>query len=449
MADEWSEVSIAEIAVPDGVVGGPFGSDLVRADYRDSGVPVIRGANLGIGDKRFDSSDFVFVSEEKADQLSRNMAAPGDLIVTQRGTLGQVGIVPVESVYARYVISQSQMRLRCNTGIANPTYIYYWLLSDKTVEYIKANAVAAGVPHINLGFFKSMRLRLPPLDEQNSIAGILDSLDKKIDLNRRMNQTLEAMAQAVFRSWFVDIDPVRAKTEGRQPAGMDAETANLFPAISSKTELGAIPDGWTHQPVSSLVQGVFDGPHATPPEATEGPIYLGIKNLTGTSIDFAGIRHISESDWPKWSKRVEPRAGDIVFTYEATLGHFALLPPGLRCCLGRRTALVRPKPDERSRHYLFHWFISETFQQFLRSRVHPGATVDRILLTDFPSYPVLCPPPALVHRFDDFAAPIWARIHSNLAENRTLAALRDTLLPKLLSGEVRVKDAEARVGAAV
>jgi len=300
------------------------------------------------------------------------------------------------------------------------------------------------MPNLNTSILSSLPFVIPPRAEQERIVEILGSFDNKIDLNRRMNQTLEAMAQALFRSWFVDFDPVRAKVEGRLPEGMDEEAAALFPKRFVDSELGKLPDGWLLKKVSDVVEGVFDGPHATPPTANHGPIFLGIKNLTGTAIDLSDARYINEADWPAWTKRVEPRPGDIVFTYEATLGHFALIPPGLRCCLGRRTALVRPQSDC---HFLFHWFVGETFQKFLKTRIHPGATVDRILLTDFPSYPVLSAPQPLVDRFEALAAPIWSKIHANQSQNQVLVDLRDTLLPKLLSGDTRVGEAEAQVAA--
>jgi type I restriction enzyme, S subunit len=196
---EWVEASIEEIAVPDGVAGGPFGSELVRSDYVPWGIPVIRGANLGDFDRRFDATEFVYVSSEKAYALARNLAVPGDVVVTQRGTLGQVGIVP-DIGFDRFVISQSQMRVRCDPKKADPCFVYYWLRLPDTIRYIESNAVAAGVPHINLGFFRSMRLQLPSLHEQRAIACILGTLDDKIELNRRTNETLEAMARGLFKS---------------------------------------------------------------------------------------------------------------------------------------------------------------------------------------------------------------------------------------------------------
>jgi len=322
-------------------------------------------------------------------------------------------------------------------------YLKYILLA----EHGSLLRFASGTTHQTIYFpeAKAFHVLLPNPDIQRRIADVLDGLDRQIDLLRKINANLESMAHALFKSWFVDFDPVRAKADGRIPTGMDAITAALFPNQFEDNAMGKIPLGWRVLPIRDMVQGVFDGPHATPPDVATGPVFLGIGNFTGTSLDLTKINHISEDDWPRWIKRVTPRGGDIVFTYEATLGRFAIIPPWLRCCLGRRTALIRPHVDRNDGHFLFHWFTSRSFQEFLTSRIHPGATVDRILLSDFPDYPVLCPPTELMARFNAIASMHWQAIHAGMREALDLTSIRDALLPKLLSGEL---NPPATVGAA-
>jgi type I restriction enzyme S subunit len=298
------------------------------------------------------------------------------------------------------------------------------------------------MPNLNTEIMAAVPFALPPMREQRAIARTLSLLDDKIDLNRRMNETLEAIARTLFRSWFADFDPVRARQEGRQPPGLDAATDALFPDSFEDSPLGPIPRGWTVRKIGEITEGLYDGPHATPPEAEDGPVFLGIGNLLQNRIDLSEIRHISEADWPRWTRRVTPREGDIVFTYEATLGLFAMIPGWLRCCLGRRLALIRPKADARDTHFLYHTFTSRPFQEFLLSRTVAGATVDRISLLEFPSYPVLLPRPSLIKRFEGVARPLWDKINANLQQNESLIAVRDALLPKLLSGELRVNEAD-------
>jgi len=316
-------------------------------------------------------------------------------------------------------------------------------------SYIQNATTGTAVPHISAKQILDYTFHLPPAHVRALVGAIAAGLDDRITLLRETNATLEAIAQALFKSWFVDFDPVRAKMEGRAPEGMDEATAALFPDGFEESALGAVPKGWTYQPISEVVEGVYDGPHATPPESDSGGVFLGIKNLTGTALDLTDIRFIGEADWAKWIKRVEPRAGDIVFSYEATLGFFALIPPGLRCCLGRRLALIRPKADDGAGHYWFHQFIAAPFQQLLTKHTIQGATVNRIALKEFPSYEVLSPPVSLQKTFHELATGLWDRIQTNQAQAQTLATLRDTLLPRLISGQLRLPEAEALMEEAV
>lgn len=225
MGGEWFDTTIGELAADqrNALVGGPFGSNLVSADYVESGVPVIRGQNMGRG--RWVSGDFVFVSEEKAEALSANIARPGDVVFTQRGTLGQVAVVP-EEPYERYVISQSQMKLTVDADMALPLYLYYEFSSPWQDVYLRANAIQVGVPHTNLGILRDTPVQLPDIDSQRRVVGVLGSLDDKIEINRAINRSLEAMAQAIFKSWFVDFDPVKAKMAARE-SGADPTRAAM------------------------------------------------------------------------------------------------------------------------------------------------------------------------------------------------------------------------------
>ena len=243
--DEWLDATIDAIAAssPNAVVGGPFGSNLVSRDYVPQGVPVIRGQNMGA---RWVAGDFVFVTQEKADSLSANLTRPDDIVLTQRGTLGQVSIVP--SALPCCLLSQSQMKVTVDREIADPLFFYYVLSSGEQQDYVRQNAIQTGVPHTNLGILRSTPVPVPPLKEQRAIAHILGTLDDKIELNRRMNATLEAIARALFKSWFVDFDPVRAKME-RRDTGLPKDIADLFPDRLVDSELGEMPQGWD---VSSL-----------------------------------------------------------------------------------------------------------------------------------------------------------------------------------------------------
>jgi type I restriction enzyme, S subunit len=362
--------------------------------------------------------------------------AKGPGVVTGRyGTIGQV-----------YFVEQDFWPLNTTLYVRDfkgndPKFINYFL---KTVDFL-AYSDKAAVPGLNRNHLHEALAQIPDLVTQLNIAKVLGALDDRITLLRETNITLEAIAQALFKSWFVDFDPVRAKMEGRAAEGMDEATAALFPDGFEEAELGLVPRGWGYVAIRDVVEGVFDGPHATPPEADAGPVFLGIKNLTGTALNLGEIRHIAEAQWQQWTRRVEPQGGDIVFSYEATLGFFALIPKNLRCCLGRRLALIRPKVIGGAGHFWFHQFVATPFQRLLEKHTIQGATVNRIALKEFPSYGVLNPPLRLQVEFDKVVAPLWLKIHENQAQAQTLATLRDTLLPRLISGQLRLPEAELQI----
>ena len=417
-------------------------------DYRgktpektDSGVPLVTAKIIKGG--RIEKP-FEFIASEAYDSwMRRGIPRAGDVVLTTEAPLGEVAQLGRE----RVALAQRVVTLRGKSGLLDSTYLLYLLQTEEMQEQLKARATGTTVLGIKQSELRKISVLLPPIGMQRSSASVLAALDERIDILRETNTTLEAIAQALFKSWFVDFDPVYAKQQGIAPAGMDDATAALFSDGFSAE--GGLPNGWKMCLVREVVEGIYDGPHATPPEADDGPVFLGIKNLTGTTLDMSEIRHIAESDWQQWTRRVLPRAGDIVFSYEATLGYFALIPPNMRCYLGRRLALIRPAIKDGAGHFWFHQFVAEPFTRLLDKHTIQGATVNRIALKEFPSYAVLNPPLAVQLAFDRIVAPLWSRIHENQAQAKTLATLRDTLLPRLISGQLRLPEAEEQLAEAI
>jgi type I restriction enzyme S subunit len=150
---------------------------------------------------------------------------------------------------------------------------------------------------------------------------------------------------------------------------------------------------WPTLPIKNIYKGLYDGPHATPRPAVKGPIFLGIKNVTEDGqLDLVNVRHIAEDDFADWTRRVQPQENDLVFTYEATLNRYALIPDGFRGCLGRRMALIRPNLEVVDVKYLFYYFFTDEWRSVIRNNMLSGSTVDRIPLTGFPDFPVRIPP---------------------------------------------------------
>lgn len=229
----WNEASIDEIKSSEkySCVGGPFGSDLTGAHYVDFGVPVIRGINLPF-DKKFSVDDFVYVSEEKANKLKSNTAYPGDLIFTQRGTLGQVGIVPFGK-FDRYIISQSQMKLTIDSAKADPLYVYYYFRTKQSIVRIENLSLQAGVPHINLGILKKFKIPLPPLTIQKTIASVLSSYDELIENNNQRIKLLEELAEEIYKECFVRF---------------------RFPGYEKTKVINGLPEGWEKLQVLEIIE---------------------------------------------------------------------------------------------------------------------------------------------------------------------------------------------------
>jgi type I restriction enzyme S subunit len=288
---------------------------------------------------------------------------------------------------------------------------------------------------------------LPPYCEQVAIAEILGTLDDKIELNRRMNETLEAMARAIFKSWFIDFDPVRAKAGGRQPFGMDAETAALFPNSSQDSPLGRIPKGWKAGAIGDFVTAVggstpstkkakfWDGSihFATPKDMSslQSPILIERERR----ITEAGSEHISSGLLPK---------GTVLLSSRAPIGYLALteIPVAVN---QRIIAMICEK--ELPSLYVLHW-VKENMETIVANA--NGTPFLEISKASFRPILTLVPPSPVLEGFTKAIEPLHRSMVSSARGSKTLAAIRDALLPKLISGEVRVvrpeKLAEARPG---
>jgi len=432
MADEWRESTVAEIAAPvrNALVGGPFGSNLVAKDYVNAGVPVIRGQNMG---SRWISGEFAYVTEEKAHALEANLARAGDIIFTQRGTLGQVSVVPTRP-HDCYLVSQSQMKLTVDREVADPLFYYYVFSSAEQQDYIRQHAIQTGVPHTNLGILRQMPVPLPPLLEQRAIVHILGTLDDKIELNRRMNETLEAMARALFKSWFVDFDPVRAKAKGRDP-GLPQALADLFPDSFEDSELGEIPEGWT----LGKLGDVAENPRRARQPSMLGPLtpYIALEHMPR--------RCISLSEWGAAdgleSNKFAFNRSEILFGKLRPYFHKVGVAPVDGVC-STDIVVVSPKDDAWMGFVLGH-VSSDAFVDYTNAG-STGTKMPRTSWDQMARYPVMLPPVEIARAFTSHARAATERMIAAIHESHTLANLRDALLPKLISGEVHVTDGQRR-----
>ena len=347
------------------------------------------------------------------------------VIIGRKGTVGAVHYSPgpcwpIDTTF--FVTGKDAHLLR---------FTYYAL---KTLDLESMNTDSA-VPGLNRNAAHARDLWVPLESEQRAIAHILGTLDDKIELNRRMNETLEEMARAIFKSWFVDFDPVRAKMDGswrrgESLPGMPAEMYDLFPSRLVDSELGEIPEGWG-------VGTVGDCFHLTMGQSPPGRTYNdegdGLPFFQGCS-DF-GFRYPTNRRFCTAPTRIA-ESEDTLVSVRAPVGD--INKAWERCCIGRGLAALKHKSGSPSFTYYSVWAIQREIQQY----EHTGTVFGAINKEQFKALKTVEPKLAAVDLFETFVLPLDERIRLNVSESRTLAGLRDTLLPKLISGELRVPDAE-------
>ena len=306
-------------------------------------------------------------------------------------------------------------------------FAYYFL---KTIDFKRYNSGSAQ-PSLNRNYVHPIPVEIPSFAEQQAIAHILGTLDDKIELNRRMNETLEAMARAIFKSWFVDFDPVRAKAEGRNP-GLPKPVADLFPDRFEESELGIIPKGWRPTKLNETCT-VGRGSSPRPIHNYMGGTVPWIKIADATSAGGPFIYDTAEFVTEQGAKRsVWVNPGDLILSNSATCGVPIFV--GLRGCI-HDGWLHFSQLQKVSRGYLFHWLASISDHL-----IHiADGSVQKNLNTSLVGNQVLTiPPPRLLSLFDKMNDAVFTQIDRTIRQSRTLAKLRDTLLPKLLSGEIEL-----------
>jgi type I restriction enzyme, S subunit len=442
-SDNWPMLPVDSIkAKTDYAIAiGPFGSRMKSDLYVSSGVPVIRGTN--ISSTRELVGDLVCIAEGTADKLKSSNVFPDDLVFPHRGAIGQVGIVP-RGLAERYMLSSSLMKLTCDRTVADPQFLFYFFRSPDGQHELLKNASTVGTPGIGqpLASLRSILVPVPALSEQHAIAHILGTLDDKIELNRRMNETLEAMARALFQSWFVDFDPVRAKAEGRDP-GLPKSLADLFPDSFGASELGEIPRSWRVSSIRELAHQVQYGLTESASLTQVGPHFLRITDIQGGKVNWAAVPFCKVTQEEHARYRVGP--GDILVARTgASTGENVYLSSAPDAVFA--SYLVRFKFLEPATARLVGAFMRtvayfEHVAGCVGGSAQPNASAQLLAAAR-----LVTPAPQIALKFYDFLAPLDSRISANNEASRTLAALRDTLLPKLISGELRIKDAERTVG---
>jgi type I restriction enzyme S subunit len=405
------------------------------SDYVPSGVPFIMAQDLVDG--RLDLEHCNFIRSEQARSLRIGFARPGDVLLTHKATMGRVAVVPGNYEYVMLTPQVTYYRTGDRSRL-DAGYLRYAFSSPPFQYQLNATSDQSTRKYISISAQRDLWIALPPLPEQRAIARVLGTLDEKIDLNRRMNETLEAMARAIFKSWFVDFDPVRAKAEGRrQPVEIDPAIASLFPNSFEDSRVGQSPRGWQVRPLDRVAQFLNGLALQKYPagDAESLPV-----------IKIAELRSGSTTGSDRASSRIPNEYviedGDLLFSWSGTLE--------VRVWCGGKGALnqhlFKVMCTEYPKWFVLRW-IEEHLPAFQAIAASKATTMGHIQRHHLAEALVLIPPSELLERVDGLLAPLFNLVVANQLETRTLATIRDALLPKLLSGETRVKDAEKLLGA--
>ena len=321
-------------------------------------------------------------------------------------------------------VTDNAIRAKAMNG-NDARFLFYMLHTLRLNDF----QTGSGQPLLNQTILSQIPATIPVPFEQRRIAHILGTIDDKIELNRQMNETLESTARAIFKSWFVGFDPVKAKVEGRKPIGMDTETASLFPSAFQDSSLGQIPKGWQ---VTTIDEDFNLTMGQSPPGSTYNEDRSGIPFYQGRK-DF-GFRYPTRRVYCTAPKRFAKK-GDTLVSVRAPVGDINMVEE--KCCIGRGVAAIRHKTGSRSYTYYAMQFLRESFSRYEAE----GTVFGSINKTDFQTLSQLRPCNKIIEAFESFIYPLDQSIENNENQSRTLAQIRDALLPKLLSGEIRVDDA--------
>lgn len=413
MRSEWKELSLGEF------VRLQRGHDLTASEQRPGNVPVMGSAGP---------------NGSHSEALAKG---PGVVIGRSGASIGRVH-------YSTVDYWPHNTCLYVTDFLGNlPPFAYYLL---RTLDLAGYNSGSAQ-PSLNRNYIYGLRLQVPPPADQAQIVTVLQSLDDRIDLLRQTNSTLESIAQALFKSWFIDFDPVRAKAEGREPEGMDAATAALFPAEFEESELGAIPKGWAVQPVGDLVEAVGGSTPDTKNEAFWEPAvhyWTSPKDLSGATapVLLDTERKVSGAGLAKISSGLLP-VGTLLMSSRAPIGYLSLSQVPVAINQGY---IAMPPGSRLPPAHMYFW--CQHNMDAIKGRAN-GSTFMEISKKAFRPIPALLPSPEVVNKFHDFATAVFSRVTANERQARALAELRDTLLPRLISGKLRLPEAQEQLADAI
>ncbi|OGU58710.1 MAG: hypothetical protein A2X64_00055 [Ignavibacteria bacterium GWF2_33_9] len=390
---DWKEYKICEIGK---VITGNTPSSKFPDEFGDD-MPFITPTDYKNYNKWIEKADR-YLSKKGIEKLNQKILPAKSLLVTCIGSdMGKVAINLIP------VITNQQINALI-PSIDDPEFLYYKFIDsyDTLRSYGQAGTA---VPIVNKSDFENIKILLPPLPEQNAIAEVLSSLDDKIDLLHRQNKTLEALAETLFRQWFIE----------------EAD------------------ESWEEKPLQELLEFIVDNRGMTAPTADSGIPLIATNCIKNKNIFpvYEKVRYVSKDTYDSWF-RSQPEAGDIIFVNKGTPGCVNLVPDPVDFCIAQDMIALRVNEQLMSNYYLFILLRTDKFQSIIQNS-SVGTTIPHLKKTDLIKFPILSPDKEYLHKFDNIVKPIFKKSNINNNQIRTLTQLRDTLLPKLMSGEIRVE----------
>jgi len=434
---KWKKVTFKN--APLEIIDGDRGTNYPKqSDFLTSGYCLFLNAG-NVTREGFSFSNCTFISQEKDSILRKGKLKKYDTILTTRGTVGNVAFFDDSVQFKNIRINSGMVILRPKPENLDPRYLYLFVRSADFQEQLLAMLSGSAQPQLPIRDINQIVISLPPLPEQKAIAHILGSLDDKIELNRRMNETLEAMARAIFKDWFVDFGPTRAKIEGRAPY-LPEPIWSLFP--DAIDPLSGLPVGWEVSTIGEEVKVVGGStPNTKNPNFWNGGIpWVTPKDLSNlnTPVLLETARTITKDGLAKISSGLLP-VGTVLLSSRAPVGYLAISEIPIAVNQG----FIAMVCERRLSNIFILLWAKENMDVIIQNA--NGSTFQEISKRNFRPINVVVASPQVLDNFHQNICPLYQRIVSNEIESRTLAELRDRLLPKLMSGQIRVKDAEKLV----
>ena len=446
---EWgNETTIGQLVADFGgsIKTGPFGTALKASEYVSEGVPLISVREIGHGSFHIDSKT-PRVSPETTTRLSEYLLEAGDIVFARKGGIERCSLV--RKAQAGWFLGSDGIRLRPPKN-CDARFLAYSLQTQTVKDWLTQHSTGSTMASLNQATIARLPICIPSIDEQKKIASCLAALDDRITLLRETNATLEAIAQALFKSWFMDFDPIHAKQQGRAPDCMDEATAALFPDSFEESKLGLIPKGWSISNIEEIAEKVGMGPFGSNIKVStfvsQGVPVLNGRNVQDTLLTDLDFNFITPSHAEKL-KNSCVKAGDVVITHRGTLGQVALVPEGLcydQFVVSQSQFFLRCDRRRMLPEWITYFFKSPIGQQLLLANTSQvGVPSIARPVSHLRSIKLVLPPFEILSQFSETVSALHKSVVANRQQAQTLATLRDILLPRLISGQLRLPEASS------